>query len=33
VDYMTLREAEGLSELPTTEEGWRQREWLRRTKI
>jgi hypothetical protein len=32
VDYMTLRDAEGTSEFPTTEEEWCQREWLLRVK-
>jgi hypothetical protein len=33
VDYMTLKEAEGTSEFPTTKAEWRQREWLRRAKV
>jgi hypothetical protein len=33
VDYMTLSEADGKADLPTTEEGWRRREWLKKVKV
>jgi hypothetical protein len=33
VDYMTLKEAEGKAEFPTTEEGWMERDRIRKMKV